>query len=683
MKKILTLFSLVILSSSALADREVDGYTLTTNNLSFEVNNKANQSAFVIAGKAEVASRNADFWRLMLDDGMRTEIPVYSSMQKGKVTQKGDKLIIEYDQLVSEYGDTYPISLTVIVEKENDLLKFTPVIKNQTKDTRVNECYCPLADFTELCGDKKTDALYLPDGLGKKVNNPWKALEDKTPSYYSHDERETFLHLHYPRATMGWYGVQSGNKFLYVARTDDQFRHCFLTIRHKIHGNNLMFGVEHFPMAQPGEELIEPSTVIGLLDGDWRSGADRYRAWADKNFFKVQPKADWVKNLTGWQRIIMRSQYGEDYYKAEDLPEVYRKGAKYGIHTLFLFAWWKAGMDRGYPNYEEPYPGAFKILSENIKKVQEMGGRVILECNCHFLDPKSDFYREHGDLVKILDINGNEYRPAFVYYGRGEFRETYGAVQFPIVCAGTELWRNQVLSQLKMMRDLGADCVFADCYGGCPYQPCFNTKHEHGNRVDEEWISHRKFFRSAADYCKESGKVFATEVVTDIAASYTQFIHGLVNVNFKINSDAFPQMFRYTFPEVITTERNIYSSDGDFAKQLKFALTTGVRLDAQLWVCRADLSKDEKYADAIKFYTDHLNKYSEFFYDGKYTVIDDSSLPYYIKRGEFLSADGKRVMRILYNASNKSVDAYGMTLAPDEMKFEIFNSLEYRKIYAN
>ena len=187
-----------------------------------------------------------------------------------------------------------------------------------------------------------------------------------------------------------------------------------------------------------------------------------------------------------------------------------------------------------------------------------MGGRVILECNCHFLDPRSDFYKEHGDLVKIIDINGNEVRPSFVYYGRGEFRETYGSVQFPIVCAGTQLWRDQVVGQLKMMGDMGADCVFADCYGGCPYQPCFNDRHEHGSRVDEEWIYHRKFFDQALEYCNAAGKVLGTEVVTDIAASYTQFVHGLVNVNFKIRSEAFPQMFRYTFPEVITTERNIY-----------------------------------------------------------------------------------------------------------------------------
>jgi hypothetical protein len=664
---------LSLLPFAANAGQSSRSFRVSAGDMSFVINGEANHSSFVIAGKEGNASEDADFWRLILDDGFHTEIPVCSSLQNGKVSVDGNVLSIQYDSLVSDQGRAYDIKFNVRVENECGLLRFTPSVSNNAAGVRVNECFCPMADFKELCGERTKDVLYLPDGLGRCHSNPWGYLESLTPAYYSHDEKETFIHLSYPRATMGWYGVQSGSKFLYVARYDDEFRYCFLTVHHKIHGENLMFGVDHFPMAKCGETLTEPSTVIGLIDGDWRAGAREYRKWADRNFFKVRPKADWVKDMTGWQRIIMRSQYGEDYYKAEDLPALYEAGAKYGIKTLFLFAWWKEGMDRGYPAYDEPYPGAFKALSENIRKVQEMGGRVILECNCHFLDPKSDFYRQYGDLVKIIDINGNEVRPSFVYYGRGELRETYGSVQFPIACSGTEMWRNQVLSQLKMMGDLGADCVFADCFGGCPYQPCFNERHEHGNRIDEEWIYHRKFFDSALKYCNGSGKVLGTEVVTDIAASYAEFVHGLVNADFKIKGNDFPQLFRYTFPEVITTERNIYCSEGDFAKQLKYALTLGVRLDAQLWVCRADLGKDVKYAEAIGFYTDCLNSHRDFFYDGKFTVIDSSKLPYYVKRGEFLNADGSKVMRILYNASDSTVEACGATLSPDEVKFDEFD----------
>lgn len=658
---------------------------LKSKYLSFSIDATAENAAFFINGKEDRAARGSDFWRLILDDGLRTEIPVISSQQKGRVTESEGKLTVEYDSLVSEYGDTYDICFRVSIELCDDgMFLFTPYIENR-QSARVNECFCPLCDFNELFGEKKNDIIYMPNGLGTKVTDPWAFMESMTKNYYAHDEREVFWHQSYPRATMGWFGVESDGKFLYVGRHDDKFRFCFMTVRQTIHKepSNLMLGTDHLPMALEGECIEVPSTTVGILDGDWRAGAKYYRAWADRTFFRVTEKEKWVREMTGWQRIIMRSQYGEDYYKASDLPKVYLEGAKRGVHTIFLFAWWKEGMDRNYPIYKEPYPGAWAELKENIAKVREMGGRVILECNCHFLDPHTDYYKEFGRELVILDINGNEYRPAFVYPGRGELRATYGAHQFPIVCAGTQRWRDQFASQLKLMNDeLDPDCLFADCYGGCPHQPCFNTLHDHGNRVDMEWVYHRVMFEDAEKYCADENKVFAAEVVTDIAASYTQFIHGLINVDFPIRGNAFPALFRYTFPEVITTERGIRCPEGDYFKQLKHSLCYGVRLDAELYVCRADLGRDEKYAEAIAFYTEHLDRYGEFYYYGDFTVIDTEELPYYIKRTEYYNADRSRVMRVIYNASKEEQTVCGVSVGADEMRYDIFDAAEYESRYA-
>lgn len=655
---------------------------ISADHLHFEIEENGTNAGFIQDGYEAQTVRGNDFWRLILDDGLRTEIPIRSSKQIGKATLQNDILTVHYEQLVSDYGDSYAIAFTVEVSVEDGLLRFVSAMRNDTADVRINECFCPLCDFETLGGDKQTDALYMPHGLGRRIENPWAHLESMTGAYYSHNTEEVFLHLHYPRASMGWFGIESGNRFLYVARYDPEMRHCFMTVRQRIHHTplDLMVGFDHFPMAQPGESLRMPPVVVGLLDGDWRVAARRYRAWADANFFKVQPKAEWVQNMTGWQRIILRSQYGEDYYTARDLPRIYEAGAKYGIHTLFLFAWWKEGMDRAYPIYKEPYIGAFDALRENIQKVQDMGGRVILECNCHFLDPEGDYYKTYGDEVKILTINGDEVRPSFVYPSMGEFRAAYGAKQFALCCAGTVRWRDQLMKQMEQLRSFEADCLFADCYGGTPYQPCFNRRHEHGVRVDEEWISHRKFFDRAVEYCRKENRVFACEVVTDIAAAYSQFIHGLVNVDFKVKSDAFPALFRYTFPEVITTERGIRHEEGDFDRQLRSALVCGVRLDAELYVCRADLSRSPKYAAEVKRYTDTLNQYAPYLLRGTFTVLDTTPLPYYIKRGEYYSEDGKTVLRILYNAAKDTTEVVcGISLRPDEMRFDIFERAEYEK----
>ena len=675
MRKIL-IATLCLLSCVGIHGRD---FSVKAGRLDFTIGSDARGAAYVIDGKKADAVTDAEFWRLILDDGQKKEIPVLSNMQKGRVSREGSALVIRYDSLLSEYGDTYPVRFTVRINEENGMLRFSPSVENLDTKVRVNECFCPMADFNTLAGPKDKDVLYWPQGPGARYKDPWQLMEDKAPAYYSHDERETFMNLVYPRASMSWFGVQSGDGFLYVARYDEDMRLCFLSVRHRIHDDNLTFSIDHWPMAKPGEKLELPSSVVGFIDGDWRDGAKIYRRWADASFFKAPQVDPWVRRLTGFQRIIMRSQYGEDYYTPKDLPAMYKAGAKYGIHTLFLFAWWKGGMDRDYPYYEEAYPGAFKDLADNIKKVQEMGGRVILECNCHFLDPQVDYYEKFGHEVEILDINGDPLAKYFVYNGRGELREKLGQKMFYLACTGTQRWRDQLMSQIRLLDSMGADCLFADCFGFCPYQPCFNTRHDHGNRVDQEWIYHRMFFGEASDLAYSHGKAFATEGVTDIAGVYTQFMHGNIAADYKIKTDDYPQMFAYTFPELIFTERNIYSSEGRFDRQLRNALTMGARLDAQLWVCRADISKDPKYAAMIGWYTRNLNKYGDFYYDGRFTVIDTSELPYYIKRTEWLSADGKRVMRVLYNASDKESATCGVTLGPDEVRYDIFETEKYCK----
>ena len=663
--------TIAILAASLCIAQQVQ--KVSVPNLSFEVNQDASSARFVLEGASE-SSCGADFWRLILDDGQRTEIPVLSHSQKGRAFLSDGVLTIEYSSLVSEYGDEYPVNFRVEVEASEGLLKFTPHIENNAEGLRVNECFCPMADFTSLYGEKEKDVLYWPEGPGVRKKNPWEWMEKMSAAYYSHDEYETHVNLIYPRASMSWYGIQSADKFLYICRKDPQMRFCFLSLRHKIHGDNISCNVNHLPMTLTGEKMDLPPTVVGVLDGDWRKAADLYRTWADRTFFKPPQLDDWMRRMTGFQRVIMRSQYGEDHYTARDLPALYEEGARYGIKTLFLFGWWKEGMDRAYPHYREAYPGAFRELAENIAKVQEMGGRVILECNCHFMDPKSDFYKEYGEECRLLDINGNEYRPAFVYAGRGELRQKLGKVQFPLACEGSPRWRAQLASQLRLLNSFGADCLFMDCYGFCPYQPCFNSTHDHGNRVDEAWIYHRLIFEDALVFCTENGKVLGTEGVTDIAGSYCQLLHGNIQADYKTRSDQFPQLFRYTFPECITTERGFLSSDGDYRHQVKNALVMGERYDSQLWVCKRGMAADSLYAEYMGWCAGKLDEYGEFFYDGRFTVIDTSELPSQVKRSEWYSPDRKRILRVLYNAS----DAQSLLgLSPDEMRFEIFDTEEY------
>ena len=668
-KRLLTT-SWVIIASSALSPSLAADFSLATPNMAFEINGDASEARFAIPKNS---AQNKDFWRLILDDGVRTEIPVFSHAQKGRVTQDGGQLTVSYDNIVSAYGDSYHIVFTIRIAKKDDILEFKATIDNRSK-VRVNECLAPLVSFNGLVGEKPKDVLYMPRALGQRSPNPWAKLESFTPNDYIHNEYENVWRLHYPECSMCWLGIQSADKFLYVGRHDKQVRSCFLTVRHTIHGDDLMPGIVHLPMARPGETVTFAPVIVGLLDGDWREGAKRYRAWADTAFFKVIPKADWVKNLTGWQRIILLSQYGEYYYKFSDLPAMYESGHKYGIDTLFLFAWWKGGMDYGYPTYEEPYPGAWNELKAGVAEVRRRGGRVILEINCNYVDITSAFYKKHGNDVLVHSINGNEVYGAHVYPGFGDFRFIHGARVFAAPCSGTKLWRDTLFANVKIMHDaIDPDCLFLDCFGAFPTCPCFNDAHEHGSRVDLEWTFRREFYDNAAKYCDSVDRTLATEVVTDIAASYTQFVHsgppGFTDLN--PHSEQFPALFRYTFPEIIVSNRGVRNAEGDFARNLRNALVYGIRYDAELYVCRRALDANPAYADIIGRCCRKLNEYGEFYFDGLFTVHDTSPLPPGVVRGEFLNKDGTKLLTVLHNASGKTAIVNGVSYPAGNLSWNI------------
>ena len=670
MYKQMAVIVVAAMCAGTTASARTADFSLATPNMAFEIDGDASNARFDFPRNTV---RDKDFWRLILDDGARTEIPVFSHAQKGRVTREGKTLTVSYDRIVSDYGDTYDIGFSLRIKKEGDALSFTATIDNRSK-VRVNECVAPLVSFNGLVGEKAKDVLYMPRSLGQRSPNPYGKMEGFTQHDYLHNEYEDVWRLHYPECSMCWLGIESGGKFLYIGRHDEQVRTCFLVVRHTIHGDDLMPGIVHLPMARPGEKLTFAPVMVGLLDGDWRAGAKRYRAWADTAFFKVQPKADWVRNMTGWQRVILKSQYGEDYYKFSDLPAMYEAGHKYGIDTLFLFAWWKGGMDSGYPIYEEPYPGAWRELKDGVAEVRRRGGCVILECNCNYVDVTGDFYKKHWRDILVRTINGGEQYGSHGYPGFGDFRFMHGARVFAAPCTGTKLWRDTLFSNIKLMHDaIDPDCLFLDCFGAYPTCPCFNGAHEHGPRVDHEWTFRRQFYDDAANYCDRVGRTLATEVVTDIAAAYTQFVHsgppGFTDLN--PHSEQFPALFRYTFPEVIVSNRGVRNAEGDFAKMLRNALVYGIRYDAELYVCRRTLDANPAYADIIGRCCRKMKEYGEFYFDGRFTVRDTSPLPPGVVRGEFLNKDGTKLLTVLHNASGKPVTVKGVSYPPGNLSFNI------------
>ena len=74
-----------ILAAALAATHTVAALSLATPNMAFEIANDASASRFAFPKNT---AANKDFWRVILDDGDRTEIPVFSHAQKGRAARR-------------------------------------------------------------------------------------------------------------------------------------------------------------------------------------------------------------------------------------------------------------------------------------------------------------------------------------------------------------------------------------------------------------------------------------------------------------------------------------------------------------------------------------------------------------------------------------------------------------------
>lgn len=664
---------------------------IVTRNLVFEIDQQGRRPRFFAPGQG-MQWQSKHFWQLILMDRVHhiDEICIHSGDQQGKCCQEADGTIrICYDSLVDLDGDQQDIQLEVIIWREGELLQFKTIVENHQPDLMVLECRCPMLTFSRLCGQPEEDILYMPDGMGKRVKNPWAMNRISQPynNDYAHHQNDFQWSSIYPGGAMAWMGVESGDKFLYVGRHDERIRLCAFQVRipHPIvptrqtmllddnptaRKRGMMLSVAHLPAAKTGERVETPPVCVALLDGDWRKGADCYRAFAEKSFFTRHKKVEWAENFLGFWPVHVRHPISKKpTVEFEDLKELYLEGRRYGIHSILLFGWWDTPMNTDLPNHSICPENAAR-LKKAIREVQELGGRIILMCNATYINLQTDYYKEHGKEVAHLDIYGNEDLARHSYLFQSVWRSITPFRGYLHGCCGSKTWRDTLIGFCHQLMEFGADCIFYDCFGAWSSFPCFNDRHDHGNRVDEQWEGRRKVYEEVRRLCGDTF-VFGNEVLTDIAASYTQIVHSLTPNLYDSYYD-FMKMFRYTFPEVVVTNRFLHNESKGFDKQLRWEFMMGLRYYmGEIWQFSMEREGGARAAQVVGEMNSLLSQYGEFMCQGLFTIVDTSPLPWNVHRAEYRARDG-RLLRILYNATEEVQEACGFQLQPDEMRFDVF-----------
>ena len=567
-------------------------------------------------------------WRLYYNTPEQKEIQVCGADEKPSVTRQADTVFLRYDRVG---GKAFQLELKIWTE--GTLVRFGATLENSEPHTVIRELQYPLIGNLQLPEGYKlltthTGGQLFDDPAGTVSNVSTRAL------YMTPAQKFRQYDLQYPRnAAANCFAFTGPEDGLYFGSHDNSLQQTWHglrtypdpgTIGHVTEDfRHLEAGFYRYPNAQCGDRWSNDASVIVPYRGDWTATSRIYRRWAD-TWWHHGPVPQWVQEMTGWQRIIFKHQYGEYLRKYTDLPgRITDAGASVGCNAVLAFGWWKEGMDAGYPNYTiDDSQGGDEAWKQAIAAFRNGGAnRLLLYYNGRLIDVESDFYKNGGGTkVANKDNTGREFTEHYKFTGEGTTLGYYDSRTFVIADMSKRLWREQLLQWADRAMAYGADAVFYDQLGVAEEFPNWDLSREYP--VQDIFTGRYKAeaLQEIRDHIKAKDPEFAlgTEWLSDCTSQFCDFVH---IVEFTALPESFPEWFRYTFPEVVWSDRCV-RDDNDVPRRVNNTLLKGLRNDIEVFRCRGLIDETPVYQAHLAQVNAIRHAYPELLLEGRYTATD-------------------------------------------------------------
>ena len=605
-------------------------FELKNDKIQFQIDDKGNLVSLKNLPQNREYAGGKGLWRIIYQEGLAYEKSVESKEVPVAVKKEGEKILLSYG------GD---FSVKVECKLNNDEIHFSPEIKNNSKDKILREFQFPMIQSANI---KEDTILYWSYANGTYFKNirGW-LIGGGFKSYMAQDNKAIEQYDVYPSPmTMNYYVLDDKDCALYFANHDPEFEKTLHLVRTKKIGGKgefayggVDFAMAKYPFLKSGESKKFADFVISAHAGDWHVSAKKYRKWAENSWYKHVPIGETYKKSNGWQRIILRHQYGSVLYRYDQLPEIRKAGKEAGLDTLLLFGWWKEGMDAGYPHYSpDDTQGGDEALKKWIKEFQKDGGKVNLYFNGQLIDMSTEYYRDRGRKVSIKRADGTEHIERYPFGGDGTALRVFGNKTFVTACPACDEWLDVLKGFADRAISLGCDGVFYDQLG-LKSELCYDASHGHAVPAQNIMKYKSEMVRKLREYVrsKKPEMSMGIEWICDPVSMYSDYTHG-VHPNLHLTGGrntaggaprtAHVPMFQYTFPEVHTTNRDIYNNK-DVARRMNLTFMRGWREDAAVYRCRATVDE----APVYKEYLTKINKLrDEFRAETLNSILRDTEL---------------------------------------------------------
>lgn len=643
-------------------------YTLKNEYLSYSLDEKA----FVVSVKNlksgnEYCVKKGELFRLIYQYEDYYERSVNAAEQKApSICLNGQTLNVKYDKLTGPDGEldislSYSFvlserSLTVTAEVENN----SPVCINELQTTA-------FSGIGALCGDGTQDNLLLPSTLGVNVPDPihndlYKFAPLVGRKYERPDQIRSYIDVPYPGVgTMQWFSLYNAKESIYVGNHDAKTRILSLHIERNADEAALRLGVCQFPFIKNGESYVTPPLVYAVLEGDWHSGAKLYRSVMENDFNwnpPIRPK--WAQEFQGWLRVIFRTQSGEFNYHFSDIPRLFDQLKKVGLNTLFILGWPQYGFARMRPNYwiDPKYIEDFK---NGVDYVHKNGGKVVMFVSYTVVDKQSDFFLyENGDKALLRNFEGDFVKYSETYSADATYRRIFNLPKDQYCsCSGSDQWHKKMQESAKYCLSMGADAVLFDLGATRPLL-CFDENHDH-SKPNETRSSRAARFADLRRLTKEAGedKSIMQEHCIDVFAQHMDVVQPNGFKPRDLNRK--PEMFRYTFPEIIMTNRESAMDETNLHDNINYSFIYGLAYDLSIFRCAGAPEDIPRYSEYLSEVLKLRKRYEKYFSYGKFVdedgfdVSGDSSR---VRNKAYLSDDGNLGVAVWNNSDESASLVY-------------------------
>ena len=566
-------------------------------------------------------------WRLYYNTKEQKEIEISGANETPVVRTAADTVFLDYDNVG---GKAFALHLKIWTE--GAMVRFGASLENHEPNTIIRELQYPLIGHMQIPLEYR---LLTTHTGGQIFDNPvWKISNvDVRPLYMTPAQKFRQYDLQYPRnAASNCFAFVGEEDGLYFGSHDTSLQQTWHGLRtYPDNGTightttdfkHLEAGFYRYPNAMCGDSWSNDASVVVPYQGDWTATSRIYRTWAD-TWWHHAPVPDWVQDMTGWQRIIFKHQYGEYLRKYTDLPgRIASVGESVGCNAVLAFGWWKEGMDNGYPNYTvDDSQGGDAAWKAAIADYRAKGNRLLLYYNGRLIDVESDFYKNGGgSKVANKDNTGREFTEHYKFTGEGTTLGYYDSRTFVIADMSKRLWRDQLVAWADRAMDYGADAVFYDQLGVAEEFPNWDLSREYP--VQDIFTGRYKAdaLKEIRDHIKAKNPEFAlgTEWLSDCTSQFCDFVH---IVEFTALPESFPEWFRYTFPEVVWSDRCV-RDDNDVPRRVNNTLLKGLRNDIEVFRCRGLIDETPVYQAHLAKINALRHQYPELLLEGRYTATD-------------------------------------------------------------